>query len=65
MDGTPTGSWVPASAREITGAEITGKVNRLLDKKYGLMKRMLALQAAQQGRKDTILEIKLVEQEKP
>jgi uncharacterized protein len=65
MDGTPTGSWFPASAREITGAEITGKVNRLLDKKYGLMKRMLALQAAQQGRKDTILEIKLVEQEKP
>ena len=61
MDGTPTGSWVPASAREIASNEIAKKVNRLLDKKYGLMKKMFALQAARQGRKDTILEIKLLE----
>ena len=65
MDGAPTGTWVPASAREITGAEIAGKVNHLLEKKYGLMKKMFALQAARQGRKDTVLEIKLIEQEKP
>jgi PPOX class probable F420-dependent enzyme len=31
MDGTPTGSWVPASAREVTGAEIAKKVNSLLE----------------------------------
>lgn len=61
MDGTPTGSWVPASAREVTGAEIAKKVNCLLEKKYGLMKKMFALQATRQGRKDTILEINLVE----
>lgn len=61
MDGTPTGSWVPASAREITGSEITGKVNSLLEKKYGLMRKMFAFQAARQGREDTLLEIKLVE----
>lgn len=65
MDGTPTGSWVPASAREVTGDEIAKKVNRLLDKKYGLMKKMFAWQAAKQGRQDTVLEIKLVEKEKP
>ena len=64
MDGAPTGTWVPAEAREITDAEIFKKVNRLLDKKYGLMKKMFALQAAREGRQDTILEIKLIEKEK-
>jgi PPOX class probable F420-dependent enzyme len=60
MDGTSTGSWVPASAREVTGAEIAKKVNCLLEKKYGLMKKLSALQATMQGRKDTILEINLL-----
>jgi PPOX class probable F420-dependent enzyme len=61
MDGTPTGMWVPATAREITDAEIAKKVNHLLDKKYGLMKKMFALGAARQKRQDTILEIKIIE----
>jgi uncharacterized protein len=60
MDGTPTGSWVPAEAREVTSAEIANKVNRLLEKKYGLVKKLLTMQANRQGRKDTILEINLV-----
>jgi PPOX class probable F420-dependent enzyme len=61
MDGTPTGTWISASAREVRDAEIAQKVNRLLEKKYGLMKKMFALNAARQGRQDTILEIRLVE----
>jgi PPOX class probable F420-dependent enzyme len=61
MDGTPTGVWVPATAREITEVEISKKVNHLLDKKYGLMKKMFALGSARQKRQDTILEIKLTE----
>ena len=61
MDGTPVGTWVPADAREITDAEVSKKVNHLLDKKYGLMKKMFSLGAARQSRLDTILEIKLVE----
>jgi PPOX class probable F420-dependent enzyme len=61
MDGTPTGSWVPANAREVTSVEIADKVNMLLEKKYGLMKKLLAIQATRQGRKDTILEIIQVE----
>ena len=61
MDGVLVGTWVPADAREITDAEVSKKVNRLLDKKYGLMKKMFSLGAARQGRQDTILEIKLVE----
>lgn len=61
MDGTPTGAWVPANAREVVDADIARNVDRLLNKKYGLMKKMFALQAARQGRQDTILEIKLIE----
>ncbi len=61
MDGTPIGTWVPAFAREITDVEVSKKVNRLLEKKYGLMKKMFAFNAARQGRQDTILEIKLIE----
>ena len=61
MDGTPTGTWVPATAREITDVEFSQKVNRLLDKKYGLMKKMFSLGSSRQGRKDTILEIRLIE----
>ena len=61
MDGTPTGTWVPADAREISNAEIAKKVNHMLDKKYGLMKKMFAMNAARQGRQDTILEVKLTE----
>ncbi len=61
MDGTPTGTWVLANASEITDPEISKKVNRLLDKKYGLMKKMFSLGSARQGREDTILEIKLTE----
>ena len=60
MDGTPTGTWVLADAREITSIEIAGKVNRLLENKYGLMKKVFARQAARQGRKDTILEIRII-----
>ena len=61
MDGTPTGIWVPANAKEIVDAEISKKVIRLLDKKYGLMRKMFSLGSARQGRQDTILEIKLTE----
>jgi PPOX class probable F420-dependent enzyme len=61
MDGTPVGKWVPANAREVPDAELSRKVNRLLDKKYGLMKKMFSLGSSRQGRQDTILEIKLIE----
>ncbi len=60
MDGTPTSAWVPAKAREVNGEEIIKKVNRLLEKKYGLMKKLLALHAGRQDRVDTILEINII-----
>jgi PPOX class probable F420-dependent enzyme len=57
-DGALLGEWVPALARELKDGETDRKVNRLLDKKYGLVKKMFGLVSALQGRKDTILEIK-------
>ena len=60
-DGTPTGTWVPANAREVTDAETARKVNRLMDKKYGLMKKLFGLGSSHQGRQDIILEIRLIE----
>ena len=58
VDGALLGEWIPAAAREVTDADIAAKVDRLLDKKYGLLKKMFALSSAIQGRKYTIIEIK-------
>jgi PPOX class probable F420-dependent enzyme len=59
MDGVLLGEWLPATAREVRDDEaIYQKVDRLLDKKYGLMKKMFAMTSALQGRKYTVLEIK-------
>ena len=57
MDGSITGEWVPAHAREIIDPEIDSKVDELLDKKYGLVKKILSRRSAKENRQDTILEI--------
>ena len=61
MDGTPSGTWMPANAMEICDPEVLKKIDRLLDKKYGLMKKIFSLRAARQARQDTILAIQLIE----
>jgi PPOX class probable F420-dependent enzyme len=61
MDGTPVGKWVPANAREVPDAELSKKVNHLLDKKYGLMKKFFSYGSSRQRREDTVLEIRLIE----
>jgi uncharacterized protein len=60
MDGTPNGSWVPADAREVSDTEVSQKVNRLLDRKYGLMRKLSSFGSARHGGQDTVLEIKFV-----
>ena len=57
-DGALLGDWFPATAREVKDADTDLKSDRLLDKKYGLMKKMFALASTLQGRKYTVLEIK-------
>jgi len=61
VDGALLGEWIPATAREVTVVDTADKVDRLLDKKYGLLKKMFALSSAIQGRKYTIIEIKMRE----
>jgi PPOX class probable F420-dependent enzyme len=61
MNGKVSGAWTPAVACEVTNPETNAKVNQLLNKKYGLMKKLFDNQRAKNGSKDTILEIKLVE----
>jgi uncharacterized protein len=60
MDGSVTGEWVPAQACEVTKGDIDKKVDRLLDKKYGLIKKILTPRSEKEGRQDTILEIKII-----
>jgi len=59
MDGELIGDWIQAVAREVRGLEIECKVDQLLGNKYGLMKTMLALAGGLNGRKYTILEMKV------
>ena len=56
------GDWAPATAREVVDGTTGKKVDRLLDKKYGLMKKMFALASALQGRKYTVFAVKAREQ---
>ncbi len=62
MDGALLGDWIEASARLISDPEIDRKVDHLLGKKYGLMKSLFGLASSIQGRKYTILEVKVAEQ---
>jgi PPOX class probable F420-dependent enzyme len=57
-DGALLGEWIAAQAREIKDAEMDQKVNRLLDRKYGLMKKLFGLFSAIQRLKETIVEIR-------
>jgi hypothetical protein len=58
-DGTPVGDWIPAAAREIKDNDTDKKVDRLLGKKYGLMKTFFSLASSLRKQEGTILEIKL------
>jgi uncharacterized protein len=61
MDGKLNGSWIPAQAREITEPEICLEANRLLGRKYGILKKVFESQRTKKGTKDIILEISFSE----
>ena len=61
MDGGLLGDWLPATAHEVIDEDTSQKVDRLLDRKYGLMKKMFAMASTLQGRKYTVLELKVGE----
>jgi PPOX class probable F420-dependent enzyme len=59
MDGKLTGTWVPAQARQVTDPELSTAADRLLDQKYGLLKKIFSSQRASKGAQDIILEINI------
>jgi PPOX class probable F420-dependent enzyme len=61
MDGALSGDWIPAVAREENDPDIDRKVDKLLDRKYGLMKKLFSLAGGSNGRKYAILEMKVSE----
>jgi uncharacterized protein len=60
MDGGLVGDWIEASAHLVDDPEIDRHVDRLLGKKYGLMKTLFGLTSSIRGRKNTIIEIKAI-----
>jgi len=61
VDGILLGAWTPATAREVKDPAVDRKVDRLLGQKYGLMKALFGLASSLQGRKYTVLELKVSE----
>jgi hypothetical protein len=61
MDGALLNDWVEASARLVHDPDLDRKVDRLLSKKYGLMKSLFGLASSIRGRKNAIIEIKVLE----
>jgi len=61
MDGALLGEWNPAEAHEVSGDEINRKVDQLLDKKYGLIKKLFFRSGGKEDRNYTILELKVRE----
>jgi uncharacterized protein len=61
MNGKLISEWFQAIAREVTDPQIDRKVDQLLDKKYGLMKKLLFRDRVSNDRKYTILELKMGE----
>jgi uncharacterized protein len=60
MDGTVTGEWVSAQARQLSGDDCED-LEKLFDKKYGLLKKLFGMQASQKAEPDIIIEVKLLE----
>lgn len=61
MDGALLGEWIPAFAQEVSDPEVDLKVDKLLDKKYGLIKKMFSLRGNSSGQKYTIIKMKVSE----
>lgn len=60
MNGAPTGAWSQAFACEVTDPAIVQKVDRLLAKKYGLLKKLFNFSASRPDHPATVLEIRLL-----
>jgi hypothetical protein len=58
VNGELSGPWIAARARELQAdPELDARIDRLLEDKYGALKRELAERAAREGRVYTLLEL--------
>jgi len=57
VDGTLLGDWIAARSHEVQDPAKKVMVDRLLNKKYGLMKILFSLSNKHRNMKNTILEI--------
>ncbi|NPV87645.1 MAG: PPOX class F420-dependent oxidoreductase [Anaerolineae bacterium] len=64
VDGELLGGWVAAKAHEVTDRSVHPQIDRLFDRKYGLMKKFFALLSALQKRQYAILAIQPLEEQK-
>lgn len=56
-DGALLGDWIPAAAREVRDDDTGRRVDRMLDQKYGIIKKLFALGSALRRQRYTVLEI--------
>ena len=61
MDGALLGDWVHAVAREVRDQEVDRKVDKLLGKKYGILKNVFYMAGGSSNRKYTTLAMKVSE----
>jgi uncharacterized protein len=61
VDGALLGEWRPATARELDDPNKNQDVDHMLDKKYGMLKKIYTASASLKGQKYTLLEINLKE----
>jgi uncharacterized protein len=59
VNGSPKGEWVEAQAKVMDEPSIAKHINGLMNRKYGLMKRMFDLQGAISRQEMVTLEIRL------
>ncbi len=57
VNGQVVGDWVKATAKEKRDKPTAQKVDKLLNRKYGLMKKLFALTSLFQKKENTVLEI--------
>lgn len=63
VNGELLGGWVAAKAQEVTDRSVHPRIDRLFDRKYGLMKKFFALLSALQKRQYAILAIQPLEEQ--
>ena len=58
-NGTLKGEWVPAFALMVDDELERQEVGRLMDKKYGLLKKLLDIKQSRNGLENAVLKIKI------